>query len=1391
MAEAPASTTISFQALPDYVYTIFLYPSPLMLNFVFLFNYAMRLRFLISFLLLCLPGFSPLLAQEPSNLQLINRREGLSNGAVNTIVRDAEGYMWLGTWNGLNRYDGSQMLTYLPGKFPSSIHNHVVRELYPTAEGPLWMLTNKGVCRYDNVHDRFTSYFDEGLEQINFENDISIGQSEKNGVMVSIFGVGLFRYDAAAMQFEKLAFQGTSYETSLSIKRLHLLGDEIYCLDAVGKLWTVSGNQLDLLMDLPVTSTLTSSVTLLINQQPFLMITQRGGAALQVDLNAKKATQLLIPDDVITSFALSGKKNQLWAGTEKGRIYIYNLIKGQFDRLSLSTGQPEDNPIATRVLSIFEADPGLLWIGTDGNGAYTLKLEEFPNKRLPSRLLAYPIVRGILLTRDNHLLVGTKGGGIDVFDDNSRHLRNISVKNGLSNNSVLSFHERADGSVWVGTDGQGIDVISPGLKTIANFPRDFPSVSAPAFASVYRIVEDIDGDLYLGTSGYGVIRIDFDNSASSRPTAAEQLVLDNSPDENLPQKQIVYALAIEKPGIIWIGTRGMGIYRYNTVTKRVMARYDAGLYPGKVTNDDILSLFTDKNQHIWAGTSNGLFEIVPVSPDSVQFESWQFQSDLQNTSIHAMEADNLGNLWVTTNQGLSLIDPKGKNVRSYSVDDGLINFEYTDGASFFDEASGRLFVGGTMGLDIVQTRDIRFSSYFPPIGINRLLIRNQLVEPDEEGVLQSRINHQQLLDLSYNQNALSFQVAPLAFWGQERYRISYRLKNFDDNWTINPPNQPIAFTNLPSGDYVLQIRVSDENGTWSDEMRQIAITIHPPFWRTTWAIIGYVLLFIGIQWILFLAYRRREARKKTILQQEFEQKKEAEMQSYKIEFFTNVAHEFRTPLTLITSHIHALIEDKKNTLENPRLLKVYNNSLKLQKLVLEIMQFRKLEKGKEPLNIQLCRPVDIIGEVISDLEPLAQQSNVRCEVTATDKDLLFKTDPDKFNRIVTNLISNAIKYNKPDGFANVKVKMEDKALSVEIEDSGVGIKREYFQKIFEPFGISSARKRGSFPGYRSTGLGLAVTKGLVELLRGSIRVESVSGEGTRFFLTFPDVHALSSLSIVSETEDQFEEINYLNESNEPSVEQTKDSGEHKPVVLLVDDDPEILELLRDFLQTEYTLLFAENGLEAMHQVQEAKPDLIVSDIMMPEMDGIELCGKLRDNFDTSHLPLILLTAKAEIEDRIAGLKAGADAYIPKPFHPEHLKVRIQMLLQLRRNIREYFGKSDDNSTLINEIPDPFFQKMLDYIDENIDDESLSAEQLCDKMAVSKSALYNKTKSVLGTTPHSLINQRRLGKAAILLKSSTLTVSEIIDQSGFTSRTHFYDLFNKTYGCSPLEFRGRG
>jgi signal transduction histidine kinase/CheY-like chemotaxis protein/ligand-binding sensor domain-containing protein/AraC-like DNA-binding protein len=1326
-------------------------------------------------------------AQYRTNVHSISRREGLSNGAVNTIVKDAEGYIWFGTWNGLNRYDGNNIVTYLPGSDSNSIHNHVIRELYPTASGAIWILTNKGIGLYDNIHDRFTSYFTGESEQLNYENDIAMCHSQNYGTLVSVFSRGIFRFDSTKRLFTKINFDEQSQLNSLSIKRIHILNQQVFCITGAGKLVMISGKHLEEILQLPLQGSLSSSIAILINGRPFILVTQQAGAALMVDMESKDVQQLIIPDDIITSFCLSSEKDRLWAGTEKGKVYSFNLQKRNFKIFSILSGLFIANPIATRIISIYESETNILWIGTDGNGVYNLKLTEFPNKSLSSNQLAYPIVRSILVTRKRDVLVGTKGGGIDIFDANGNHTRKVSVKNGLNNNSVLSLYEHDDGSIWVGTDGRGVDIISSDYKRIRNYPRDFKASNFLSFASVYRILIDSDHKIYLGTSGYGVIMIELDKKRNLVPVSCKQLELDKTIAAGAQQKQIVYALAEEKPGMIWIGTRGLGVFRYNTITKRVIAQYTAITNPALIKNDDILSMFADTYSHIWVGSSNGIFGLIPVSADSIGAAKLNIRTDLANTSIHGIQYDNFGNLWCTTNQGLSLIDSSRMKVRNFNVNDGLINFEYSDGASFFDVKTNKLYVGGTMGVDIIQTDELKSSSYFPPVAINQLFIKNILVEPGKK-ILSSRINYQKSLILKYNQNTLSFNVSPLAFWGQERHRISYRLKNFDNEWIITQQNQPIILSNLPSGKYILQMRVSDENGNWSKQMREIAITINSPFWWTSWAIIVYILLIIGIQLYIFVLYRRREARKKETALQEFRKQKETELQNYKMEFFTNVAHEFRTPLTLITSHIHALIEDARNTDENPRLLKVLNNSIKLQKLVLEIMQFRKLEKGKEPLNIQLVKPVDLVKEVFSDFEQLAQQKNIHYELSAPETEILFKTDADKFQRIITNLISNAIKYNKPGGFVSAGIKYENSVLTVEIEDNGAGIKPEYFQKVFEPFGISISKNKGSFPGYRSTGLGLAVTKGLVELLKGTINFESGPVDGTKFICVFPDVHQLSPVELINEPVDELNKINFIEGPEDEKLLENSELSAEKPTIMLVDDDHEILVLLKDFLKAEYNIKFAINGLEAYDKVIAEKPDLVVSDVMMPEMDGIELCRRLRENFDTSHLPLILLTAKAEIEDRIAGLKAGADSYIPKPFHPEHLKVRIEKLLQLRLNIKTHFGKMSDNPSMLNEIPDPFFQKLLSYINENIDDETLSSEKLCDKFLISKTSLYNKTRSVLGITPHSLIYQRRLIKAATLLKSTAMTVSEIIDQTGFTSRTHFYDLFNKAYGCSPSDYR---
>ena len=376
---------------------------------------------LVFFFLLSIP--LALRAEYRTIVHSISRREGLSNSAVNAIVKDAEGYIWFGTWNGLNRYDGNSIVTYLPGNNQNSIHNHVIRELYPTASGLIWMLTNKGVGLYDNIHDRFTSYFTRESEQINFENDIAICHSDNYGTLVSVFRRGIFRYDDKSKQFRKFIFDKTFLSASLSVKQILIAHNQAYCITGNGQLMMIDGNHLKKILQLPVSGTLSSSVSVSINGRSYILITQHSGAALMLDLEAKEVHQLRLPEDIITSFSLSRAKERLWVGTEKGKIYSFNLLSRKFEIFNKLSGLFIVNPIATRILSIYESETNILWIGTDGNGVYTLKLTEFPNKSLSSSQLAYPIVRSILVTRKGDLLIGTKGGGIDIFDADGNHIR--------------------------------------------------------------------------------------------------------------------------------------------------------------------------------------------------------------------------------------------------------------------------------------------------------------------------------------------------------------------------------------------------------------------------------------------------------------------------------------------------------------------------------------------------------------------------------------------------------------------------------------------------------------------------------------------------------------------------------------------------------------------------------------------------------------------------------------------------------------------------------------------------------------------------------------------------------------------------------------------------------
>lgn len=1341
-----------------------------------------KLLFQILFLFLLSSGFSQ--AYREVDLHSISRKEGLSNGAVNAISSDNEGFMWFGTWNGLNRYDGSSFVSYMPGAAPNLINNHVVRKIFTMSDGEMWMLTNRGISRYNNKTGAFTSYFANESDQTNYENDIDLSANNSD-IWVSVFGKGVYQYNRKVGKFELLSVSEISGKRLEETRMICSVGNDLFLVSQKGDILSIDHGSILSIGVVQNTSIITSLKGYRQDGVVYLTLTHRDDLATMVNVNTRAMQRLSLPNDAISTFGSLDKHGLVWVGTEKGAIWKLDLKTGEM----LSPDFVLTNKITTRILSIYESKPDLLWIGTDGGGLFNLRLSPFPITKITAEQLAYPIVRTILVARNGDVLVGTKGGGIDIFSSLLKYKRSITIDNGLSNNSVLSLYQRKDGSIWVGTDGSGVDIVSEDYLVVKSFPYDFQTQRSVDFGSVYRILEDSEERIFLGTSGHGVILLEFGNGSFQYPISYEQLILDSYKGVKSRQRQIVYALTEERPGVIWIGTRGLGLFRYNTITKRVMNQVSMLTHKKEVSNDDVLTLHKGPQERIWVGTSGGMYSVLPISDRRVEVFPMSKSASPGNGVVNTIQSDRKGNLWITGSQGLMMFDKDLQVARRFNPSDGLINYEYSDGAAYFDKRNNRLYAGGTLGVDIVNVDQLTFSDYFPPIALTQILVRdgnNENIRVTSDGFVENFTNK---LNLSHNQNALNFRVTPLVYWSKDRYKIGYRLLNYSSRWEEISADQPILFSNLPPGKFILQLRVSDENGRWSDVQKEVEIIITPPFWLTSWAIILYVILLVLIQWLIIKMHRRREAKKKEAAMLEFKLKKEEELQSYKIEFFTNIAHEFRTPLTLITSHIHLLLEDERSAPVKSKLHKIYNNTVKLQRLILEIIQFRKLEKGKEQLVTDKCNPVILIKEVVSDLELPAQEKGVKIVLDDLDAPPEIIIDADKFQRIVMNLLSNAIKYNKTDGEVFIKITKSDSGFDLLVKDSGMGIEPSLLPKIFEPFGISSERRRGGSPTYRSSGLGLAVTKSLANLLKAQIEVTSTLGEGTTFlcqFINLPLVEIRPTLPAEESPAD------FLPEIGERDVVGSEIGDlPYRSKILVVDDDPEILDLMKDLLQTEYELSFAQNGKEALERLRAQSVDLVISDVMMPEMDGIELFKAIRSDFNLSHLPLILLTAKAEIEDRIVGIKAGADSYIPKPFHPDHLKTRIETLILLRQQIRERYTAREDNRDLIKGVQDPFFTSILTFIDENLDDQSLSAEKLCQYLAISKSALYTKTKTLLNITPHGLINQRRLNKAVKLLQTTTLNVSEIIDQTGFNSRAHFYELFNKVYSCSPTEFRQNG
>ncbi len=1337
--------------------------------------------------------------------RVINNSNGLSNGAVTCIFQDHKGYMWFGTWDGLNRYNGSEITVFRPGHLKKgSLSNNIIRNIFEDGNKNLWIVTEDGLNRFKRDPENFQKYL-TGLNAKPFiENRFKTTLLYDSIVTCAVYRHGLFLFDGD--DFRKLKSDTVSLDKILGI---YSYAHKIYTLNEDNTLavFSYENDSLKLIKSHLLSEKIpgNSSFIKFIVYQNELWLAATGVKNELLLIKAESGELYKIGKEktgsLVTAISDLDDAGKILIGTDAGHILSLDL-NDKARITDLSKQFPETTKPAVKIWCINNSNPDISWIGTDGYGImeYYNSGKDFRNISSgdgKEGLLNHKIIRAVLEDKQGNIYAGTRGAGLNCIRKMDGKTIIYDKNRGLSDNAVLSLAEDGYNNLWIGVDGEGIDMLDIKTHNILHFPKDFSNSTALEFGHVYSICKDSYGDIWLGTSGNGVIRLNIKRQKDGTYQLVQcQQIL--SSDNGL-QSNIVYSIVEAEPNVLWIGTRGGGVQRYNTLTGSFEI-FRAQENKESIPNDDVLTLFMSSTQKLWVGSSGGL-TLINQSFTPYKFVHYNHSNGLPSNTVHAIQQDDNGKLWISTNNGLSRLDPEKNEFWNFNNSDGLTNYEYSDNSSCKGQSSGQLFFGGTNGIDIFHPESIKLSENIPPLVFKGFYLNQK--KQGVGGLLKHNIDMTDTIMLEYDQNFFGFDFTSLNYHNKSKASYAYKLEDFNKEWVIINGENTAFFTNVPHGHYVFNVRCTNEDNIWSQQTRKIHIIVNPPWWKTWWAYLLYFIIFLMITGLVIATILYRHKIKTNIRIKEIELNTAKQLHQYKLQFFTNIAHEFRTPLTLIMAPaIQLLSQQKKMDATVPYLQSIHENSRRLMHLIGELTEFRKVESSTKSLKIAEQNIFQFTEHIYKTFLYYAQSHNIAMELKQEGENPIGWIDSNVIEKILINLISNAIKFTPANGNILIHIKITDnEKLIIEVKDSGVGFPKHLESKIFDRFFYMS-NEQNAPKNQKGSGVGLALTKSLVQLHKGTISVNSQPKKGSTFTVELPigkDQYpnekkdsgpALISEGLEQKISDEFVASEQLFTSNES----TEDNQGRKANILIADDNPEIRHLVIRLMGKEYNFIEAEDGHKALDLIKKQDVDLVISDIIMPEMDGMNLCKSIKEGFDTCHIPVILLTAKGKLEDRIEGINVGADSFIPKPFDPRHLRARINQLIEVREKIRSQIKDCPEDSGKqlrgLDSKDARFMKKLQDYINKNLSNPELDADMMKDELGLSKTLLYTKIKALTTLTPHGYLKHCRLKKAGQLLLHSDANVSEIIYDIGFNNRTYFYRAFKEMYSCSPKDYQAR-
>ncbi len=1300
-------------------------------------------------------------------------QDGLSHNTVNVILQDRQGFMWFGTKDGLNRYDGLSFRKFKHNDFEQrSIGNNFITALYEDEEGNIWIGTDVGLYLYYPEKDYFEHFVTSSVENTMIEHTVTTIAGDNQGcVWIAVESQGLFCYDLKSRQLRNHTLKDFSFLSS---------NVQTFVFDDSGTLWVgCYGDGLfyskDRLKTLhPYLSPIEKEevyendvVTSLVKgAYNCLYVGSMKGGVKELNLTSNKLYDLLSIDesgeDVFCRKLLTVSDHTLWIGAESG-LYIYSLRKGKYVHLRSSIHDPyslSDNAI----YSLCKDREDGIWIGSYFGGVnyyphfYTNFEKYYPNGT--ENGLQGRRVREFCQDNRGLLWIGTEDGGLNRFDPKTKNFSFFAPSSTFSNVHGLCM---VGDYLWVGTFSKGVKVIDTCTGTIVKTYQKTDSPHSLADNSVFSIYSTTKGDIYLGTM-FGLLRYNKQLDGFDRISELNG--------------KFVYDIKEDSGGNLWLATYANGAYCYD-VSEQIWKNY---LHdeddPNSISYDKVVSVFEDSHRQIWLTTQGGGF--CCFHPDTETFTNYNLAEGLPNDVVYQIVEDKEGLFWLTTNSGLVCFQPDSGKMKVYTTSNGLLGDQFNYRSSFETE-DGTIYFGSIDGFVAFNPKDFSENKYLPSVVITDFLLLGKEVRVgDKESPLKKSIGYSDEIMLQSNQNSFSFRMAALDFQAPRMSKIIYKLEGFDEDWLTLGESPIVIYSNLPYGNYTFVVKVANSDGVWNEKGISLRVKILPPFYLSIWAYVIYGLLIVGCSLYALIYVRKRSNYKHRLQMEKFEQEKEREVYHAKIDFFTNVAHEIRTPLTLIKGPLENIILKKQVDAETREDLNVMQqNTERLLNLVNQLLDFRKTESQGYKLNFAKCNITEVVNETYLRFTSLAKQKGLDFTLQLPECDFYAHVNQEAFTKIISNLLNNGVKYAASYVHVSLELPKADgkKVFRIRTDNDGVIISDEMKEKIFQPFVRFNGMEDGKVT--TGTGIGLALSRSLAELHDGTLVMEK--GEDSNVFcLTLPILQD-STITLTSDVE--------VDKANVISMGHV-DKKDNRPVVLVVEDNPDMQAFLVRQLSKDYTILSASNGAEGLKILDGNYVNLIISDVVMPVMDGFELCKTVKSNLNYSHIPIILLTAKTNLQSKIEGMELGADAYIEKPFSLEYLQAYASNLIQNREKLRQTFAKSPfvaANTMALTKADEEFIMKLNEVIQDNYSNPIFSMDDMADCLNMSRSNFYRKIKGVLDLSPNEYLRLERLKKAAQLLRDGNYRVNEISYMVGFNSPSYFAKCFQKQFGVLPKDF----